>query len=200
MIALDLNGYTDVPAGKVAAVVTFLERRSPPAAPPVRPEGVDLTLEKRPDPEGYRALYREIGADWLWFSRLLLPESALATTLSESHRELRIARNGGAAIGLVELDRSDPASVEIAFFGLVPSAVGRGLGRWLMEEGLAAAWSDPPVDRVWLHTCTLDHPNALGFYQKCGFVPYHRAIEIADDPRLGGVLPETAGNHHPIIR
>jgi hypothetical protein len=56
-----------------------------------------------------------------------------------------------------------------------------------------------PVDRFFLHTCSLDHPAALAFYIRAGFTPYKRAIEVADDPRLTGRLPRTAAPHVPVI-
>jgi hypothetical protein len=52
---------------------------------------------------------------------------------------------------------------------------------------------------VTVHTCTLDHPNALGFYLRSGFTPYARSVEIADDPRLHGVLPRSAAPHVPVM-
>ena len=53
--------------------------------------------------------------------------------------------------------------------------------------------------RSWLHTCTLDHPQALTFYQRSGFTPYRREVEVADDPRLIGKAPRHAAAHVPII-
>jgi GNAT superfamily N-acetyltransferase len=81
---------------------------------------------------------------------------------------------------------------------LTADLLGRGAGRHLMEHSLAAAWDSAP-ERVWVHTCTLDHPRALSFYLKAGFSPYKRAIEIADDPRLTGELPSTVAPHIPLI-
>jgi len=102
-------------------------------------------------------------------------------------------------IGMAELDRSNPQDVEIASFALFGEAIGRGLGRPFMAALLEKAWNGA-TKRVWLHTCNLDGPTALVFYQKCGFRPYKRAIEVADDPRLRGVLPEDAAPQVPIIR
>ena len=76
--------------------------------------------------------------------------------------------------------------------------IGQGAGKYLMAKALTAAWATNP-SRVWVHTCTLDHPNALPFYIKAGFIPYKRAIEIADDPRLTGEAPRTAAPHIPIL-
>lgn len=124
---------------------------------------------------------------------------ALAAVLNRSTTELFVAEREGGEIGIAELDGSRPADVEIAFFGLFPEAIGKGLGRPFMMELLDRAWNDSAA-RVWLHTCTLDGPAALSFYTKCGFRPYKRAIEVADDPRIRGILPEDAAPQVPIIR
>jgi GNAT superfamily N-acetyltransferase len=81
----------------------------------------------------------------------------------------------------------------------VPEATGNGLARPLMEGTLAAA-AAAGASRVWLHTCTFDHPAAVPFYRKSGFHPYRFAIEVCDDPRLTGALPESAAPHVPLLR
>ncbi|NBN63221.1 GNAT family N-acetyltransferase [Microvirga tunisiensis] len=201
MTSLNLDGYTAVPAGKIAFVVTFLEMtaRPVPRALPA-PEGVTLVPWVKPDPETYLPLFRAVGDDWLWFSRVRMPRARLAAVLAEDTRTIHVAMADGEPVGLLELDFADPANVELAFFGLVPQATGRGLGRWLMEAGLDMAWARPQTRRFFVHTCTGDSPSALGFYRSSGFVPVSRSIEIVDDPRLLGVLPETAGAHIPLLR
>jgi GNAT superfamily N-acetyltransferase len=99
----------------------------------------------------------------------------------------------------VSVSTGEGSDIEISYFGLTPDLVGQGAGRYLMEHALAAAWASHP-HRVWVHTCTLDHPRALSFYLKAGFAPYKRAIEIADDPRLTGDVPRTAAQHIPLIQ
>jgi GNAT superfamily N-acetyltransferase len=86
----------------------------------------------------------------------------------------------------------------LSFFGLVPEAIGQGAGRWMMNEALRLSWRDT-INRVWLHTCTLDHPDALAFYLRSGFKPYARKLEMFPDPRLAGLLPRDAAPHVPII-
>lgn len=200
MTQLDMNGHTDLPAGKVATIVTHLEMNEPHSWRVEPRSDVVLTAVPSPDPAWYLRLYREIGEEWLWFSRLTLDDLRLAEILSDPGCRIFAARDKSADIGLVELDCSDPENVEIAFFGLVPAAVGRGLGRWLMGEALRIAWSLPRTQRVWLHTCTLDHPSALSFYMKCGFDPHRRTIEVADDPRLSGLMPMKAGSRLPVLK
>jgi GNAT superfamily N-acetyltransferase len=77
----------------------------------------------------------------------------------------------GTPAGYFELCRhpEDGNSVELKYFGLLPSFVGQGLGRAIVQAAIAQAqrWS---TGRVWLHTCSDDHPAALSTYQKAGFV------------------------------
>jgi GNAT superfamily N-acetyltransferase len=191
------DGYTDLALGKIAAVVTYLEMTERPQLPSAGK--VHLRRIFNPDLEWYRNLFRRAGAQWLWFSRLEMHQIELEAVLNRSTTELYVAEHNMTEIGLVELDRSKPPDVEVASFALFADAIGKGLGRDLMTETLRAAW-DEETRRVWLHTCTLDSPQALGFYRKCGFRPYKRAIEVADDPRLRGLLPEDAAPQVPIIR
>lgn len=192
---LNLDGYTDLPAGKIAAVVTHLEMRQRPDLP-----AGSLTLRRIEQPAltWYRALYRDIGEDWLWFSRIEMSDEALAALLGNPANEVYVADGEEPEIGLVELDRRDPADVEISFFGLKPEATGRRIGAAMMTEALRLAWREE-TRRVWLHTCTLDHPGALSFYRGQGFTPFARSIEVVDDPRLAGILPREAAPHIPII-
>jgi len=198
------DGYSDVPAGKLAAVVTCLEMRAPPEgrADPEQP-GVTLERIAAPDPAWYRDLYRRIGADWLWASRLAMDESALAGILRHPDVEVYAVVKAGQAEGLLELDFREEGACELAFFGLTQAMIGGGTGRWLMNRAVARAWSaqgHAPIGRFWVHTCTLDSAQALGFYIRSGFVPVKRQVEVFDDPRLLGVLPETTAPQVPILR
>jgi len=196
---LDREGFYDVPAGKIAAVVTSLEMRAPPAgSPPPAPPGVSLAHLRDPDPDRYLALFHAIGTPWLWFSRLKLPRDALVAILRDPAVEVWTVRRGDREIGLVELDFRPLPDVELAFFGLVPEWTGRGLGRWMMGHAIGRAFAGG-AKRFWVHTCTLDHPGALAFYMRAGFVPFARCVEIADDPRLTGLLPRDAAPHVPLI-
>jgi len=198
-IPLALDGYTDLPPGKIANVVTYLEMIAAPDLPrAVRP---DLMVRRlvSPDLDWYRALYRRIGEPWLWFSRAVMPDERLRRRLADPVTEIYLLERDGTALGFAELSRAVASEVEVAMFGVVPEATGTGVARFLLEVTLDRAWT-ADVCRVWLHTCTFDHPAALRFYQARGFRPYKLAIEVADDPRLTGHLPETAGPHVPLIR
>ena len=191
------DGYTDLAPGKIAAVVTYLEMLECPAG--AKTSSVRLREIKNPDLNWYRGVFRRAGEHWLWWSRLEMDDAQLSAVLNVPTTELFIAEFGGNEVGMAELDRSSPGQVEIAFFGLYAEALGKGLGRPFMDALLERAWIDS-TSRVWVHTCTLDSSIALPFYLKCGFRPYKRAIEVAEDPRLRGVLPQSAAPQVPIIR
>lgn len=193
-------GFSEVPPGHVAAIVTSLEMVEPPAPRPARPFPAGTALHRlvRPDCETYRRLYTAVGADWLWFSRLTLPDAALQTILDDPRVEILALRRDGTDLGLLELDFREPDTCELAFLGLIPSAVGQGLGRPLIDAAIQSAWSHP-IRRFWVHTCTFDHPAALGLYRRSGFTPCAVAVEVAPDPRLTGVLPRTCAPHVPVL-
>ena len=104
----------------------------------------------------------------------------------------------GREEGLLELDFRDPGQCELVYFGVTASLIGTGAARFLMNRALERAWRGD-VRRVWVHTCTFDHPSAVAFYQRSGFTPFRRQIEVADDPRLDGTAPRDAAKHVPII-
>lgn len=100
--------------------------------------------------------------------------------------------------GLLELDFRRAGACELAFFGLTSALVGQGAGRWLMNRAIECAWTRP-LERFWVHTCSLDSPGALDFYRRSGFTAYAVKVDLYDDPRLTGVLPREAARQVPLI-
>lgn len=192
-------GLTPVPDGHVAAIVTSLEMRDRPLPKPTPQSPFTLVDWKSPDPDKYRALFARVGTPWLWFSRLLLTNEALSAVVTHNDVQVcAVVDRAGLEVGMLELDFREPQQCEIAFFGLIPELAGKGLGRWLMAETLARAWRSDIV-RVWVHTCTLDHPSALNFYRAQGFAPFRQQVEIFADPRLTGALPLDAAPQIPVL-
>ena len=192
-------GYTDVPRGHIASIVTDLEMRTPPAAADTAlPAGYTLAPVARIGLDAYRALFRKVGADWLWFSRLFMSDDELAAILASPEVEIHIVRTADDDVGILELDFRQPGECELTFLGLTPACTGQGLGRALMQRAIALAWARP-IERMWVHTCTYDHPSALRFYTKAGFTPFAVRVELQVDPRLTGHLPRDAASHVPII-
>jgi GNAT superfamily N-acetyltransferase len=192
------DGYSDVPAGKIAAIVTHLEMTARPA-PRLDPAGAwSLRRVEAPAPDWFRDLYRRVGEQWLWFSRLQMTDAELADIIHSPQVEVYALVQGGRDEGLLELDFRQASQCELAFFGVTAKLIGSGAGHWLMNRALERAWSRQ-VARVWVHTCTFDHPAALAFYQRSGFRAFRRQVEVADDPRLNGTAPRDVARHVPII-
>ena len=190
--------YDALPDGELAAVVTYLEMHRPPEQP-VPPSPLSLNRIEIPQPEGYRALFRLVGAPWLWFSRLIMDDAHLAGIIQHPKVELySVTDEAGADVGMLELDFREPGECELAFIGLVPELSGKGHGKWLLGEAVRLAWREG-VDRVHVHTCSLDHPAALSAYRRAGFTPYKRAVERFRDPRLLGILPASCAPQVPLL-
>lgn len=195
-----MASLTPVTPPDIGCIVTYLEMRQAPKPRPL-PVMAALRLDhwRDVDRDRYRQLFRAVGAPWLWASRLAMTDEVLDGILQSPDVEVHAAaRRDGTAVGILELDFREKGQCEIAFFGLVPSMTGKGFGTWLMAQALTLAWRKG-IERVWLHSCTLDHPNAIGFYESQGFKTYARAVEIFPDPRLSGLLPRDCAPHIAVL-
>ncbi len=194
------DGFHDVPPGKVAAVVTYLEMTSKVAAKAcVLPEGLAFR-RVAPDVAWYREIVTRIGGrEWLWFGPLMQDDAELEAILSDPGVEIYTLSCDGADLALMELDFRAEGTCELQYFGLASELIGTGAGRYLINAAIERAWTKP-MSRFHLSTCTIDSPQALGFYRHIGFTPVKQEIRITDDPRLTGMLPESAGPNVPIFR
>jgi len=130
--------------------------------------GFQLIRAEIPCPELNRFLYTVVGADWWWYSRLPWDRVRWLAYLDRPDLETWIAYVSGTPAGYFELERQGGGDVELAYFGLLPGFIGKGLGGQLLTAAIARAW-DMAARRVWVHTCDLDHPQALSNYQARGF-------------------------------
>jgi len=167
------NGLYDVPPGRLATVVTYLEMTQPaPLRPRPAPQGSTLEPVRKPGLDWYRDLFTRVGGhDWLWFSRLNMTDQALSTILNDPKVAIWALSLNGQTQGLLELDFREESACELAFLGVTSELIGTGAGRYLMNEAISRAWA-APIDRFHVHTCTLDHPAALPTYKKAGFVQF----------------------------
>ncbi|OYY72504.1 GNAT family N-acetyltransferase [Sphingomonas sp. 28-63-12] len=185
--------------GQLAVIVTRLAMTARPRPAPLPTAPLRLVRWAAPSLARYRTLFRRVGEPWLWFSRLVLDDGALGAIITDPAVEIyAVVDRAGVEVGMVELDFRALPACAIAYFALVPELTGQQLGRWLMAEALMRAWRKG-VDRVWLHTCTLDHPSALNFYRACGFVATERRIETFADPRLSGLINRAAAPQVPLL-
>ncbi len=188
-----------VPDDELATIVTTLEMTKRPPLEPIPDSPLRLVRWEHPDPGKYRALFRRVGGPWLWYSRLVMAEGDLVAIIRDPAVSVfAVIDRHGVEAGMLELDFREAGRCELSYVGLVPELTGQGHGRWLMAQALALAWGKE-VACVWLHTCTLDHPAALGFYRASGFTPVRRTIETFADPRRLGVLPADAAPQIPYL-
>lgn len=160
--------------GWVESNVVYLEMRTPPGRLAAKaPLGAEVRQAAEPTVSFYRYLYDTVGGDWTWTGRRLMDDETLLANVRDPDVEINVLWVGGVPAGLMELDRRTTSAIELLYFGLIPDFIGRGLGRFALDWAIDRAWSFRPL-RFWVHTCDLDHPNALSVYQKAGFVIYDR--------------------------
>ena len=189
-------GYYPLGDSQIAAIVTFLEMRTP--APPRAVSPTHLSYERfgPKDTTAYRTLYRAVGEQWGWASRLEWSDAQLEQHFKDASVAAFHVTDNNGTVGIVELDARAPNETELAFFGVVAERIGAGHAAIMMDFAIAHAFARP-IARLFVHTCTLDHPAALRFYEKSGFRAFKRAVEIATDPRVAGLLPGNAFPHFP---
>jgi GNAT superfamily N-acetyltransferase len=175
--------------GKLETVVTSLQMFAPPSALPLPAprDGLDLEQAVRPTVSFYRYLYDTVGEPWLWGDRRKLGDEALRAIVQDPAVEVYVLWVHGVPAGYAELDGRVPGEIELAYLGLIPEFIGQRLGPYLLDWAIRTAWARDPR-RLWVHTCTLDHPGALGMYEKAGFVVFDRQTEVDDDPRALGLI------------
>jgi GNAT superfamily N-acetyltransferase len=172
---------------------TFLEMRRPEQLRAAESPSPDASIAReRCDVELYRRLYADVGATHHWHDRDAWPDERLAEHLARPDVSVWILRVDGLPAGYFELLRHSDHSVEIAYFGLAGAYLGRGLGKFLLSCAVREAWTLGAA-RVWLHTCTLDHPAALPNYEGRGFRPIRtETYEVELEPRASPSAPEAA--------
>jgi len=180
----------ELPPGKLECVITYLEMTERPTTPtpPAPASRLALLRAEQPTVAFYRFLYNTVGAKWLWYERRMLDDEALKAIVQDPDVEIYVLYVRGVPAGFGELDRRRRADVKLAYFGLMPEFIGRGLGRYLLRWTVDQAWTRHPK-RLWTHTCNLDHPRVLALYQRTGFVPYRQRTTVIDDPRLRVAFP-----------
>jgi GNAT superfamily N-acetyltransferase len=176
---------------RVEVTTWSLELREPSQLLPAAEPGLDLELKqaRRLSPELGRFLYTAVGGNWYWIDRLPWTYEQWLEWQGAAGRETWVAYLEGTPAGYFELDASIAGEVELAYFGLLPGFIGMGLGGWLLTRALERAWEHGPA-RVWVHTCTLDGPNALANYQARGMKVFDVRTEAQElEPEPPGPWP-----------
>ena len=171
---------------RVDVTTWYLEMLRPDdlrAAPSPGPE-IAVVRAELPSPELNRFLYTAVGGDWYWTDRLHWSYADWLAYLDRPELETWVAYASGTPAGYVELEAQPDGNVAIAYFGLLPRFVGRGIGGYLLSVGVERAWAIG-ARRVWVHTCSLDGPHALANYRARGFRVCRQEVhcqELPGDP------------------
>ena len=194
--------YTRPRAGetfdRVLVTVTFMRMNNRPKRPRAAPPpGVELA-PARLDVAAYRALYDAVGGRWLWWLRRVMPDELLARHLASPMVAISLLRVEGKVAGFYETDACAWPDVNLNYFGLLPEAMGRGLGRYMLAAAVDEVFAGPTgpaglagLRGMTVNTCTADHARALPNYLAAGFVETRRVREVWDIPRrLGLAIPD----------
>ena len=147
----------------------------------------EIKLMLEPTVDFYRYLYDTVGEKWTWIERRLLDDNNLQKLIRSSNVEIYIlyVDDNVAGFGEIGWDTASNGS-EIKYFGLMPEYIGKGLGPYFLNNIINIAWRRKPV-RLRVNTCDLDHPSALGVYQKSGFYILEEIVEKLPDPTTVGL-------------
>jgi len=170
--------------GKIHEItITHLEMFEDPRLNTQAPSHSQIALIRADNPpvHFYRYLYKTVGADYIWVNRLKMNDEELTEAIQDPAVELYVLYVNGCPAGYVELDFRKMPDVELVFMGLMPEVIGQGFGRYLLSQAISLAWLHSPK-RLFVQTCTLDHPRALGLYQRCGFVPFAQEQGKLEEP------------------
>ncbi len=166
---------------------TYLEMRSPKELVRRRLSDPAIAVHqvRHCHPQFWRRLYQGVGEAYGWTDRLEWTDEEIEAYLADVDTSLYVLTDGGEVAGYYELRQEPDGSIEIAYLGLLSEHIGRGLGAHLLTDAVEEAWRRQP-SRVWLHTCTLDHPAALPNYERAGFTIFK--VEAITPPRLRPII------------
>ena len=144
-----------------------------------KPQRSELQIIECEEPQGAlnRFLYQLIGSNWGWSDLNAWSDAQWQAVVENPAHRTWVAYYRGAIAGYYELNRDERSNVEIRYFGLAPQFLDRGFGGPLLSHAIQSAWQWPGTERVWVHTCTLDHPAALANYKARGMQVYNEEID-----------------------
>lgn len=164
------------PVTRLKVQVTFLRMDAPPTSPaPTLPGDARVESVRHCSVPFYRYLYNTVGEPWLWWMRRIATDAELAGLLAHPAVSLHVLIRDGEPAGFYELDHRAGQAVNLSYFGLVPWAIGTGLGAAFLRHAVDDAWRIG-LPAVTVNTCNADHPRALPGYLAAGFRKL-RAIE-----------------------
>lgn len=147
---------------------------------PMLPQNIDTNLtlkalKKQTNAKRYFQLYDGVGSAYQWTDRHALAKDQLEAIINSNSTQIFTLNVKDEEVGFVEFILNENF-VEILYFGLFPTAIGKGWGPQFLQLAINQAWSYHPP-KVQLNTCDWDHPKALATYLKAGFKEVRRAVK-----------------------
>lgn len=168
---------------EIAATTWWMQMTQKPATGTTvpLPEGCTVIRALNPNRAYYLYLYTSVGRPYQWYNRLMMPADELQELLEDKNTEIYVLYLNGVPAGFAEFDVAAEKSTEMVYFGLGCDYTGQGLGKPFLKWCIDKAWQRP-INRLWLHTCNLDHAAALSLYQKAGFIIYDQDTIMQQTP------------------
>jgi GNAT superfamily N-acetyltransferase len=177
------TGQIEVPV--IYSEVTYLEMVQDPQVQPADLEQFSMRRVENMSVSDYMDIYREVGRDYLWNYRPGQSHEDIRAILSSPATWMYVLFEEGQAVGMAELDASNPDDVELIHFGLIPRFLNQGIGKLFLQNVISVVWR-AGVRRMWLSTCGMDHPKAIRFYEAAGFIPFKTRMGEFKDWRFTG--------------
>ena len=141
-----------------------------------------LVKKIKPDFQLNKFFYKQVGKKHRWIDRLIWSDEKWMTYISNRNLETYVISKYDELVGFFELlYNPELKETEISYFGLLEEYIGKGIGGFALSSAIRKAF-EKNINRVWLHTCTLDHPNALKNYIARGMTVFKKEnIKILDN-------------------
>ena len=141
-----------------------------------------LIKKIKPDFQLNKFFYKQVGKKHRWIDRLIWSDEKWMTYISNRNLETYVISKYDELVGFFELlYNPELKETEISYFGLLEEYIGKGIGGFALSSAIRKAF-EKNINRLWLHTCTLDHPNALKNYIARGMTVFKKEnIKILDN-------------------
>tara|TARA_B110000259_G_scaffold121608_1_gene138036 strand:+ start:207 stop:752 length:546 start_codon:yes stop_codon:yes gene_type:complete len=156
---------------KIFYRVTYLEMNKPPLFNWPTPINKKISiLESKNIPVWYFLfLYKSVGSEYDWTDQLLKTNDEINAFINNQKVRFFTLIKDGWTAGFFILDYRNRNLCDLSYIGLVPDAIGIGLGKFLFKTAILMAWDKTNIEKLTVNTCTLDNKYALPLYQKLGF-------------------------------
>jgi GNAT superfamily N-acetyltransferase len=180
-----MNNSSGIDVPVIHSEVTYLEMVENPRLTSVDLGRFAMRRVENMGVTDYLDVYREVGRDYLWNYRPGQSLDEISAILHSPHTWMYVLFEEDRAVGMAELDASNPEDVELVHFGLIPSLLNQGIGKLFLRNIVSLVW-ESGVSRMWLSTCGMDHPKAIRFYEAAGFAPFKVKMGEFKDWRFTG--------------